>query len=300
MLKKGIYYSIITAIISGISVFINGFASKSFADPFLFTTMKNAIVAVFLSSILIGLFSMKKLTKLRWQDWLILIVIGLVGGSIPFLLFFKGLSMSTTSIATFLQKTLFIWSTILAFFWLKEKITWHHLVGFAALLLGIGLMSPWKEVRFGTGEILVLIATLLWAIEAVLVRKISQKPDYLLSTIYYLLPWGRMFFGSVFMVIYIGAMGGVREIGGIRAENAWWLVLTSVFLLGYITTWYASLKHAPIVVATSILAIAFPITVILNSIFVTQQISGNILLGLIIAVIAVLFLLRPIRLIGQI
>ena len=109
-----------------------------------------------------------------------------------------------------------------------------------------------------------------------------------------------MFFGSVFMVIYIGAMGGVREIGGIRAENAWWLVLTSVFLLGYITTWYASLKHAPIVVATSILAIAFPITVILNSIFVTQQISGNILLGLIIAVIAVLFLLRPIRLIGQI
>lgn len=300
-MKKGIYLSIITATISGVSVFVNGFASKSFSDPFLFTTMKNVIVAVFLTSILIALFSVKKLKKLRWQDWLILIVIGLIGGSIPFLLFFKGLSLSTSSIAAFTQKTLFIWASFFAFFWLKEKITWHHLIGFVAMFLGIGLLSPWKSYGFGAGEILILIATLLWAIESVIVRKLSQKSSLLLTSDFLILPWGRMFFGSIFMLIFLMFNSELTsDFLLLNSSQSWWLVLTSIMLLGYVITWYSSLKHAPVVVATSILAVGFPITVILNSIFVTQQISSNMLIGLVITLAALLFLLRPIRSIGPI
>lgn len=304
MIKKGIYLSITTAVISGFSVFINGFAAKTFSDPYLFTTLKNIIVALLLSSVIIGAFSMGQIKKLKVRDWVILILIGLIGGSIPFLLFFKGLALSSSSVAAFLHKTLFIWATVGAFFWLKEKITWHHLLGFLALIIGLILLSPWQKITFGWGEILVLIATLFWSAEAVFIRYLQSRN---LPTTYYLVPtsplilsWGRMFFGSIFMMIYLGLIekiGGISQLGTVQW---WWLILTSIFLFGYVTTWYASLKQAPVVLAASILAFGFPITVVLNFIFVTQQISGNLVLGLLIIFLAVIFLIRPIRPISQI
>lgn len=287
-IPKGITFALTTALISGVSVFINGFAAKTFTDPFIFTTLKNLIVALFLSSALLGLISINQLKKLRFKDWLILIIIGLVGGSIPFLLFFKGLSLSSSSVAAFLHKTLFIWAAIGAFFWLKEKISWHHLLGFLALTLGLILLSPWQKIGFGWAEILVLIATLLWSIESVLVRKISHNSSYFLISNFYFLPWGRMFFGAVFMLIYLGLVGKVGGVKELTATNWWWLILTSVFLLGYVTSWYAALKHAPVLIAASILAFGFPITVLLQIIFVSHQLPTEFIFGFIFLLLAAL------------
>src|SRR3989344_5494999 len=89
--NKGYFLVFLTAVISGFSIFINKF-SVSAINPYVFTGLKNVIVAVFLSSLFIFLKDFKIFRTAKIKEWILLAVIGLVGGSIPFLLFFKGLS----------------------------------------------------------------------------------------------------------------------------------------------------------------------------------------------------------------
>ena len=86
--NKGLLLVFSTAIISGLSIFTNKFGVGEF-DPYLFTFLKNLLVAALLVGLILSLKEFKNLKKLTKKDWLILTIIGLVGGSIPFLLFFK-------------------------------------------------------------------------------------------------------------------------------------------------------------------------------------------------------------------
>jgi len=120
-MNKGIYFALLTALISGVSVFLNKFVAAQFKDAYIFTTLKNILVAAALVGVLMIPKIFRELKNLNKKDWLLLILIGLIGGSIPFLLFFKGLTLTSAVSAAFIQKTLFIWVGILAVFFLKEK-----------------------------------------------------------------------------------------------------------------------------------------------------------------------------------
>ena len=91
--QKGIFLVILTAIVSGFSIFINSFAVKGF-DSSVFTFSKNVAVALFLFAVLYGFGQWQELKTLKRKHWIQLFIIGLVGGSLPFLLFFKGLQLS--------------------------------------------------------------------------------------------------------------------------------------------------------------------------------------------------------------
>ena len=94
--QKGFYLVLGTALISGLANFFNKFGMKALGkDAFQYTTLKNVVVALILTLIVLTPFIFKKLKKLVRKDWLKLSLIGLVGGSIPFLLFFKGLSLTS-------------------------------------------------------------------------------------------------------------------------------------------------------------------------------------------------------------
>ena len=125
-----------TAIISGCSVFFNSFATKVITNPSVLTTAKNILVALVLSLFILTPFVFKKLKLLQRNDWLKLVLIGLIGGSIPFLMFFKGLSLTSAVNAGFIHKTLFIWVTLLAIPFLKEKLSKVQWFALAVLLLG--------------------------------------------------------------------------------------------------------------------------------------------------------------------
>ena len=63
--RIGIYLALGTALISGISVFLNGFAVRQFPDPATYTTLKNAVAAV----ILIGAFVAIGGVQLAARPW---------------------------------------------------------------------------------------------------------------------------------------------------------------------------------------------------------------------------------------
>jgi drug/metabolite transporter (DMT)-like permease len=69
-----------------------------------------------------------------------------------------------------------------------------------------------------------------------------------------------------------------------------WLVLVSVFLTGYVVTWYSALKHLPVTVTASFLVLASPITTFLNAVFVNHQLSGQKIWGVIMILLAVVIL----------
>ncbi|MDP1629342.1 MAG: DMT family transporter, partial [bacterium] len=149
ILKNGILFAFLTAIISGFAIFFSGFAVKIIKDPFVLTSSRNIIAAFILCALLSGFKNRQALKALSRRDWLNLVLIGIVGGSIPFLLFFKGLSMSSPLIGGFIHKTIFIWVSLLAVIFLREKIGKVQWLALGILLLGNYLLGAFQFFKFG-------------------------------------------------------------------------------------------------------------------------------------------------------
>ena len=133
--EKGIMFGFITALISGVSIFVNSFG-VSLSDPFVYTTIKNALVVVFILSTFFIFKNMRELSALTKKQIAQLVIIGLIGGSVPFLLFFYGLSLGIASVSSFIFRSLFIFASLMAVFYLKEKIDHRFFIG--ALIVFIG------------------------------------------------------------------------------------------------------------------------------------------------------------------
>ena len=80
-----------TALVSGVSTFVNLYAVKG-TNSDAFVTVRNLVVAAMIVP-LAYLGARGASRPLRAFDWGRLALIGLVGGAIPFLLFFHGLSL---------------------------------------------------------------------------------------------------------------------------------------------------------------------------------------------------------------
>lgn len=275
-INKGYLLVLGTAVISGFSIFVNQFGVKV-VNSNIFAGLKNIVVAVILLCLLFWFKEWKLLAKLKIKEWLTLILVGLIGGSIPFLLFFKGLSLTSGATTSFVHKTMFVYVIILAILFLKEKINKNLVVGASLLLLGnMLLLKIFNGFQFGYGEFLVLIATLFWAVEQIISKKaledISPK----------IVAWGRMFFGFLFIFIFWAATGQVKLLGGLDIGQLSWVWITAIFLLGYVLTWYSGLKYIKVSTAACILSLGAPITSLLEmaqkGIFDWQVFFGSLIM----------------------
>ena len=84
---KGFVFVFATAMISGVSIFANKFGVSGF-DPFVFASLKNLVVALLLLSGVAFFTRFRELRKLGRSQWKRMVTIGVLGGSVPFLLFF--------------------------------------------------------------------------------------------------------------------------------------------------------------------------------------------------------------------
>ena len=279
-MKKGVYLVLGTALISGFSIFFNAFAVKGI-DSSLFTFSKNVIVAIFLVSLLFLTTKFREFKYLSKKSWLILVLIGFIGGGVPFLLFFRGLQLSTGPTAAFLHKTLFIYASIFAVIALKEKLRWYVLIPALLILLGNFLLLNIKQFNFGIGELLVLIAVLFWAIENIISKHVLKE---LSGTI---VAFGRMFFGSLFILLFLLFTGKSELFLTVTTQQLGWILLTSVFLFGYVLTYYNGLKLVNVSVATSILLLGSPITLILDFFFLDKVMTALQLFGILLIIFGV-------------
>lgn len=264
---KGYFLVLGTAVISGFSIFINKFG-VAVINSDIFAFLKNAIVAFFLIALLFVFKDFQLIKKLSGKQWGLLVSIGLLGGSIPFLLFFKGLSLTNAAGASFIQKTMFLWIMILAGLFLKEKITKNHIIAGFVLVAGNLMLLKLSAVQFNRGALLVFIATLFWAAENVISKHALKElaPRVVM--------WGRMFFGSFFILIFLFYTQQIRLLSTLSAYQIGWSLLTGIILLGYVITWYTGLKHIKVSEAAIILMLGSPITTCLVALF-GSSVSGK-------------------------
>lgn len=249
-----------TAFISGFSIFINKFG-VAVINPYIFAFLKNIIVALILCAIIFTAKNFPLLKALKKKQWGLLALIGIIGGGIPFLLFFKGLSMTSAAGASFVHKTMFVWIFILAAAFLKEKIKKEYILAGGLLLAGNFLLLKTMSVSLDAGILLVFLATIFWAIENTISKyALKDLPSGIVM-------WARMFFGSMVIFIFLVISGQAMLLAQLNLQQISWAMITGIMLLGYVATWYTGLKYIKLSEAAIILMLGSPITTCLTAIF---------------------------------
>ena len=257
---------LMTAIISGASIVINKFFVVSI-DPLILTATRALFIGLvfFFISLYLSKSTKKKFKKVSWKY---LLLIGAFGGSIAFWLFFTGLKMTLAGRAAFLHKTLPIYAAILAFIFLKEKISKKQLIAMLIMLFGLLLMQLSKlsaEIRMG--DMLVLGATVLWAIENVIAKKamLNKESNWVVV-------FSRMFFGSIILFAIIFLTGKSDLLFALTAQQILYITISGAMLFLYVLTWYLGLKYINLSKAATILLLAPVISLILGIFFLGESI----------------------------
>ena len=259
----GTILAVLTAIISGFSIPLN----KVFVvqtDPAVFTAIRAFIIGlIFLA--FARWQSKKSKSSFKKVPWRYLILIGIIGGGLAFLLYFTGLSLTTSSRAAFLHKTLPIYTTILAFIFLKEKVSPRQSLGLLGMLVGTLLLLSGQinPAEFWTnpalGDILVLFATMLWGLENVLAKYaiIKDESNYVIS-------FARMFIGSLFLFATVLALGKTGALLSLSSSQLGNVLISTGLLFGYVFCYYWSIKLINVSKASTLLLLAPVITLLIG------------------------------------
>lgn len=271
---KGIYFALLTACISGVSIFLNKFAVGAVTPPLYFTAIKNSAVAVLIISIVLASGKWKEIKKISKRETKYLLLIGLIGGSLPFYLYFTGLSLIPAVNSAIIHKTLIVWVSLVAVPLLKEKIGKLQALGVFLIFAGNILIGGFEGFEFSKGELLVLLATILWAAETILAKKVLSNVSAEITALF------RMGLGSAILMamMLIFVPNALQKTISLVPQQLFWISLTILTLTGYVLGWYKALKNAPAITVTSILALSTLITNSLSAIFLTH--SWNITLAL--------------------
>jgi drug/metabolite transporter (DMT)-like permease len=192
--------------------------------------------------------------------------IAIVGGSVPFVLFFEGLAQATSGPvqAQFINKTLVIWVALLAVSVLGERVGALQVGALALLVVGQAALSGGVgdafTPHFGRGELMIFAATLMWAVEVVLARALLR------SVSSWTVALGRTVLGSALLIMWVVVTGKGSQLVGMDAHQWAWVAATGVLLAGYVATWLAALAAAPAVNVTAVLVAAVPVTALLQAI----------------------------------
>ncbi|MEK7216542.1 MAG: DMT family transporter [Chloroflexota bacterium] len=274
-LQQGLAIALATALLSGVSVYINATAVRALPDPFVFAGAKNLVVAVMLAATVGFSGSRRELPALTGRRWGQLALLGLVGGSVPFLLFFYGLSLSSAPSAAFIHKTLFLWVALLAIPLLGERFGRAQLMATAALAGGNLVLLGWPARWAVTpAELCTLAATLLWAFEAVVARRVLAGISPSLGAL------GRMGFGGFAVFAFLGATGRMDVVAALTPLQWGWIGVTAVLLFGYVLGYYHALKLAPASSVTAILVAGSVVTAGLYAVVDARSYGLVELLGL--------------------
>jgi drug/metabolite transporter (DMT)-like permease len=282
----GVVVAGMTALISGLSVFVNSYGVHSIAPPSVYTTAKNLVATLILAAVALVAWGLRRRKRdsvaarfvgttrgsgsprhapASWRSWgparwAGLAYVGIVGGGIAFVLFFEGLAETTATPAAFWRDTLVVWVAVLALVLLRERVAWWNVTAIAVLVVGqVAIAGGVGHLAADRGELLVLAATLLWAVEVVVAKFLLRDvaPAALALV--------RMGIGALTLIVYLAATGALRVLVAFHTTQVGWALLTGLLLAAYVGTWMTALARARAVDVTSVLVGSALITALLQA-----------------------------------
>jgi drug/metabolite transporter (DMT)-like permease len=263
----------ITAVVSGISVFVNGYGVAHFDDATTYTTAKNLVAALVIVTLLARSSpspasrveapqrSVTTPTTPRARRVATLVAIAVIGGSLPFVLFFEGFARASSTDAAFIHKTMVVWVALAAAVVLRERVGPPHVAAIALILVGyVQLAGGVGLPELGTGELLILVATLCWSVEVVLAR--SLLVDGVAPTA---VSTARMAGGVLLLLGWAVARGALDDLFGLTFVQWRWVALTGILLAAYVVSWHHALARAGAVDVTAVLSLGAVLTAVLDA-----------------------------------
>jgi drug/metabolite transporter (DMT)-like permease len=252
----------VAALVSGVAVFVNGIAVRHFDDATVYTTAKNLWAGVILALALVAvpIHDERRAASVHRSSWPWLAVVAVIGGAVPFVLFFEGLAVATSTDAAFIHKTLVVWVAAGAAIVLRERLRPAHLVAIGLLVVGHVVVSGGVTLAgAGRGEALILVATLLWALEVLVVKRLLETvPAQHLAVV-------RMLGGSAVLLGWLAVRGELGALAGFTVGQWWWIAVTGTTLAAFVSLWYRALAAAPATDVTAVLVAGAVVTAILNT-----------------------------------
>jgi drug/metabolite transporter (DMT)-like permease len=259
---SGLRLALVAAGVSGVAVYVNGEAVGRFSSATVYTTGKNLVAGLLLVGLAIALSRAggSPATDDAGRTWsarerLGLAAVALIGGAVPFVLFFEGLARATSSDAAFLHKTLVVWVAVFAIWLLGERLTALHVGAIALLIAGqVALAGGIGSLRIGAGEAMILAATICWAAELIVVKRLVERlPSTTVGA-------ARMGGGAVLLVVWLALSGRLDELVSMSMSQWVWLVVTGGILSVFVTVWFAAVARAPVIDVAALLVPAAVIT----------------------------------------
>jgi len=300
----GVAVAGVTALISGLSVFVNSYGVHSVTAPAVYTTAKNLVATVVLVG---GVLAARWWKRLRPDSaatrfvsvrgigvgsrsaqaddvdrgvspvvailrWIGLAFVGIVGGGLAFVLFFDGLADTTATPAAFMRDSLVIWVAVLAVPLLHERLMLWNVAAIGLLVVGeVVVAGGVGHLAASRGEVLVLLATLLWAVEVVVIKVLLH--DLAPAAVALV----RMGLGAVTLIGYLMATGSLRALASLDATQVGWALLTGLLLSAYVATWMTALARARALDVTSILVGSALVTALLQAAAGTSSLAPQAL-----------------------
>ncbi|WNM26376.1 DMT family transporter [Demequina capsici] len=269
---RGLTLAAVTACISGVSIWVNSHGVAAYGDATAYTTAKNVASALVIAAVWMiarrltvehargvgpTAFTRPSTARHRWAY----AYIAILGGAVPFVLFFQGLASTASTQASFLHKTLVVWVALLAVPLLKERLTVWHGAAIALLVLGQLGLAGGVSLRLDIGTLLILAATLMWAVEVIVAKRLLTGVT----------PWTvsmvRMVGGSVALLTWALLTGALPAVVPRTGDQWLWVAVTGVLLAAYVLTWHQALWRAPAIDVTAVLVLGALVTAALSGAF---------------------------------
>lgn len=248
--RVGLALAFTAAVISGFAVYANSYGVRAFGNATAYTTAKNLVAAVVLLAALAvasAASTREGFTRPRTtQHWAGLAAVAVIGGSVPFVLFFQGLSMVSAASGAFTYHTLVIWVALLAVPLLRERFTGWHLAAIAALVCGQVLLAGGiGGLGASRGEMMILAATLMWAVEVIVVRRLVRDLSPLTVA-------GARMGGGAALLIGWTLATHAHALTGAGWHQWSWALATGLILAANVAASYAALARIGAIDVTAI------------------------------------------------
>jgi drug/metabolite transporter (DMT)-like permease len=243
----GYLFAVLNAIVSGFAIYLNGQGVKLFSDAALYTTLKNTVTGVaLLLPVLVLARCRTELRHLNLRQWSLLLGLALIGGSVPYVLFFRGLQLTTPVTSSLLNHAQFLLVAVLALLFLRERVGVMVWAALAVLFVGVSLGANLNALRWNEGTLLIALSTLLFAAGFVLAKHLLR--DLSTETVMA----AKMTLGSVFLLAYIAMTGRLNELGSLTGQQWGFVLLTGLILTAFTVTAFVALRHITATAATAI------------------------------------------------
>lgn len=261
---SGVIFALVNCLSLGILGVIDKVGTLQSNNPLIFSTQSLLFSVLFTVIFVLAYFKglpIQSIKKMSFSAWKLIILIGIFSSSLFMLFRFLGLTQSTGTFATLSQIVTTSLTVLLAWIFLKERLSKLFWLLFAVIIVSVYFVSIGK-ITLATvkaGDMFIIYGTFFLAIGNIFSRLAVEKVDPILVSVL------RLFFGLIFLLlIALFFLGGQTGWSGIFSNFSIWAILSGFLVSTGVLGFNLAIKRLGVTFGTSILMMAPVITMILE------------------------------------